>query len=219
MLIFNKDFGLGTMGDSGGSTPVVTGKYKLLQRVKDDSNHEIGTVIGFFTDANNVEYAVVCLDAQYRTNNVQWCSTSASVTNLPIYSDLVSSNIWESKETATQNTQTILDFCAKGGYTAQACSACRSVYFTINGVVYYGQLPNEIEVYEIAKNYHTIETMDPTASSYSSTNFSSGHDFLSSNQYSTSTVWRLHKMCYLNGGTKNTTSNFACPVLELPNAL
>uniref|UniRef100_UPI003865CADA hypothetical protein n=1 Tax=Methanobrevibacter sp. TaxID=66852 RepID=UPI003865CADA len=43
-----------------------TKKYNLLDRVKDDSNNEIGTVSGFFTDANNVEYAVVCLDAQYR---------------------------------------------------------------------------------------------------------------------------------------------------------
>ena len=41
----------------------VSGKYQLLERVKDDSNNEIGTVVGFQKDANDNEYAVVILDS------------------------------------------------------------------------------------------------------------------------------------------------------------
>lgn len=55
-----------TVNVSGGGS----GKYQLLQRISDDNGTGIGTVSGFFTDANNVEYAVVCLDAQYRISGV-----------------------------------------------------------------------------------------------------------------------------------------------------
>ena len=52
--------------------PMPTGKYSLLDRVVDDSNNSIGIVVGFHFDANDVEYAVVCLDAAYRLASGQY---------------------------------------------------------------------------------------------------------------------------------------------------
>ena len=48
-------------------------KYKLLDRVYEDINGDaIGTVVGFHVDANNVEYAIVALDAAYRLASGQY---------------------------------------------------------------------------------------------------------------------------------------------------
>ena len=193
-----------------------TKKYNLLDRVKDDSNNEIGTVSGFFTDANNVEYAVVCLDAQYRTEDVTWCSnTSTVVTDLPIYSGS-QWGPWEAKETATFNTQKILDFCTANGYTSGACSHCRSKSFTIDGTTYYGQVPNMLEINDIVRNHTAINIADTTASSYSSYDFSEGRLAWSSSQYSNTRAWIASKF----GAMQNTEKNgpyFVVPVLEIPN--
>lgn len=182
-----------------------------LTRVKDDNNNEIGTHICNFTDGNGNKFKVVVLDAQYRLDSTQWCSYTDLVTNMPAYQDLVTSNVWEAKETATQNTQLILDF---GSSTA--CTHCRSKSFVINGVTYYGQLPNLIEVSEIAKNYNIIETMDTSASSNPDTNFSSNRNLWSSSQAPSSSAWRLRgDTGYINSAYK-LSNLFACPVLEIP---
>lgn len=197
-------------------SPTPSGKYTLLQRISDDNGNEIGTVSGFFTDANNMEYAVVCLDAQYRNASTQWCSVRNTVTNMPLYSS--SLNAWwydNAKETATQNTQLILDYCSAGGYTSTACSHCRSKSFTIDGTTYYGQLPNMREVFDMWRHRVQIEQMDTSASSHSSTNFSSARDIWSSSQYTRRDGW-----CLTNYGDVNYYSKmnnyFACPVLEIP---
>lgn len=217
----------GTVTTNGGSSQLATDiatipttsikKYQLLDRIKDDSNNEIGTVSGFFTDANDVEYAVVCLDAQYRNASTQWCSDNNSiVTNMPVYNNLINENIWEAKETATQNTQLILDYCLAGGYTSTSCSHCRSKSFTIEGTTYYGQLPNMIEVVHLIEHYNELDMLDTSASTHSSTNFSSTHYFWSSSQSGISNCW-----CIGGNGTVyhdfKTSSLFACPVLEIPN--
>lgn len=193
-----------------------TKKYNLLDRVTDDSNNEIGTVSGFFTDANNVEYAVVCLDAQYRTEDVTWCSnTSTVVTDLPIYSGS-QWGPWEAKETATFNTQKILDFCTANSYTSGACSHCRTLSFTIDGTMYYGQLPNMVELNDIVRNHTAINIADTTASSYSSYDFSEGRLVWSSSQYSNTRAW----IASMFGAMQNTDKNgpyFVAPVLEIPN--
>jgi hypothetical protein len=203
---------IGQISGGGGS-----GKYQLLERVKDDSNNEIGTVSGFFTDANDVEYAVVCLDAQYRNSSTYWCSdNSSAITNMPEYSNLVTSNVWTSQETATENTQLILDYCSANSASSTACSHCRSKSFMIDGTTYYGQLPNIIELAEIAKHYNAIETADTTSSSYTSTNFSSGHYIWSSTQCDGFMGWYIGNTCPLQFDDKTGTF-FACPILEIPN--
>lgn len=190
------------------------GEFQLT-RFKDDTNTEIGTHFCNFTDGNGNTYKVILLDAQYRLASSKWCSYTSAVTNMPIYTDLKLSNVWEAGETATQNTQLILDFCTAGGYTSTACSHCRSKSFTIGGVTYYGQLPNILEVSYIARNYNSFDAMDTSASSQSSLNFSSARNIWSSSQFGGSEAWWLHNFGIVSSNTK-TSNNFACPVLEIP---
>lgn len=191
-----------------------SGKYQLLERIKDDNDTEIGTVSGFFTDSNNIEYAVVCLDAQYRSSSGVWCSNaSIAVTDLPIGLD---SGFWELKNTATFNTQKIIDFCNANSYTSTACSHCRSKSFTINNTVYYGQLPNAMEIVDIYKNRTNINNKDSSASTYSAQILGVNIYLWCSTQRSESQSFRMTVNGYINGTTK-TTSNFICPVLEIPN--
>ena len=203
----------------GGGSVTPSAKYKLLQRVSDDSNNEIGTVSGFFTDANDVEYAVVCLDAQYRNASTYWCSTDAKVTNMPIYNS--NYNLWwydNAMETATQNTQLILDYCSElidYGVDSTSCLHCRSQSFTIDGTTYYGQLPNMREVFDMWRHRVQIEQMDTSASSHSSTNFSSARGIWSSSQWSSN-----HGLCLFSSGSVSMDfkkeNYFTCPILEIP---
>lgn len=191
------------------------GKYSLLERISDDSNNEIGTVSGFFIDSNDVEYAVVCLDAQYRLASGAWCSNTTAVTNMPLLNSWTSS--WsECRDTATQNTTWILDFCTAQSATSIACSHCRSKSFVIDGVTYYGQLPNMKEVVDILAQRSNIENADTSASSYSSLNFSSFRSIWSSSQADASHGWVIYGFgtTYFESKTANY---FACPVLEIPN--
>ena len=195
---------------SGGSS----GKYALLDRVKDDSNNEIGTVSGFFTDANDVEYAVVCLDAQYRNLGLTWCSNSSTaVTNLPQYSN---QTLYSTTETATFNTQKILDFCIAQSATSTACSHCRNKSFIIDGTTYYGQLPNIVEVIDIYRHSATIDSMDTSINSYpnvaiSNINFTPW----SSNQFNAGNAWYLNGGGYIDTNSKTNTRD-VIPVLEIP---
>ena len=199
------------LAPEGGSS----GKYSLLERISDDSNNEIGTVSGFFTDANDVEYAVVCLDAQYRLAKGTYCSnTSTAVTDLPMYS---SWEILEAKETATFNTQKILDFCSAQSATSTACTHCRSKSFTIDGTTYYGQLPNIVELVDICKNYIAIQSADTSVSQYSSLGFPRTSDGTwSSSQCRSNTGWSV-VLYGVDSGINKTTSCFVAPVLEIPN--
>lgn len=202
--------GSGGGGGSSGTTDVP------LTRISDDNGNEIGTWYMNFEDANGNMFKVVLLDAQYRNASANWCSDkSAVVTNMPLYSDNYSSWWYDNaKETATQNTQLILDYCSAGGYTSTACSHCRSQSFTIDSVTYYGQLPNMREVFDMWRHRVQIEQMDTSASSHSSTNFSSNRFIWSSSQYSSINGWFLYNKGYVtnNGKTNNT---FVCPVLEI----
>ena len=186
-----------------------TKKYNLLDRVKDDSNNEIGTVSGFFTDANNVEYAVVCLDAQYRLSSGQYLNTQVAITGLSQYSNL---DFLETKETATFNTTATLNM---SGYTSSSCSHCRSQTFTIDGTTYYGQLPNIVELIDIFKNRTTINTADTSASSYSSLILANNKNVWSSTQYYAN-GYTLSGEGLVGYSTKSN-NNFVIPVLEIPN--
>ena len=203
---------------SGGSSGSGTGTRDVpLTRISDDNGNEIGTWYMNFADASGNEYKVVLLDAQYRNASAEWCSdTQNTVTNMPLYSS--SLNAWwydNAKETATQNTQLILDYCSAGGYTSTSCSHCRSQSFTIDGTTYYGQLPNMREVFDMWRHRVQIEQMDTSASSHSSTNFSSTRPIWSSSQCFSSNSWYLTGNGSVNNITK-ATYYFACPVLEIP---
>ena len=205
----------GTLDSSGPS-----GRYKLLDRIKDDSNNEIGTVCGFFTDANDIEYAVVCLDAQYRLASAAWSSTSGTVTNLTEYSmngaavDLIANTY---TDTATSNCDKILAWCTAGGYTSAAVSHCRSKSFVIGGITYYGQLPNLCELFYICANRAEISNADTSKSSYSSLDIATlATRTWSSSQCYSSLAWSITNNGYVNSNSK-TNSCFVAPVLEIPN--
>ena len=209
----------GTYEGSGGGGS--SGKYQLLERIKDDNNNEIGTVSGFFKDANDTEYAVVCLDAQYRVTNSAWASTRATVTNLTEYSmngaavDLIANTY---TDTATSNCDKILAWCTAGGYTSAAVSHCRSKSFVIGGTTYYGQLPNLCELFNICANRTAISNADTSKSSYSSYNIATWPQSWSSSQSSSNNAWYVHTSGVVNNYGK-TSGFFVCPVLEIPNAV
>lgn len=184
-------------------------------RFKDDSNNEIGTYIMDFTDASNNTYKVIILDAQYRASSKAWGAGNNAVTNLPLYELLTTSNIWEAKETATFNTQTIVNYCNANSVVSAAVSHCRSLSFVINGTTYYGQFPNMNELYEIGRLYNTIERMDTSASSYSNLNFSANRIIWSSSQLTGNGAWTLFNNC-ATGSKFKADSAFVCPVLEIP---
>lgn len=205
---------------SGGVTP--TGKYQLLERIKDDSNNEIGTVCGFFTDANNEEYAVVCLDAQYRKDTAAWSSGNGAVTNLAEYSmngaavDLIANTY---TDTATSNCDKILSWCTAGGYTSAAVSHCRSKSFVIGGTTYYGQLPNLCELFYICANRAEISNADTSKSSYSSLDIATlSNRTWSSSQYNSNYAWLINSYGSVIN-TNKANKYFVAPVLEIPNTL
>lgn len=204
---------VGTYEGSGGGGG--SGKYQLLQRISDDSNNEIGTVSGFFTDANDVEYAVVCLDARYRIERGDVCSSNTAITNLPSYSD---HTMWSASETSTFNTQKIIDYCTANGYTSGACSHCRSKSFTIDGTTYYGQLPNIQEGCDIMRQRTNINTLDTSATSYPDVIIpSSGQNVWSSTQAAATGNYHF----YMYGGIRSTSKfneSLTIPVIEIPNA-
>lgn len=202
--------GKALLAPEGGS-----GKYSLLERIKDDSNNEIGTVSGFFADANDVEYAVVCLDAQYRLASGVYCSNDTiEVTDLPIYDN---QTLWTSTETATFNTQKILDFCVAQSATSTACTHCRSKSFTIDGTTYYGQLPNVAELVSIFSHRIEINSADISASSYSSLVIPTGNRTWSSCQYSSSRAWIMNLNGTVNYANSKRSAYFVVPVIEIPN--
>ena len=188
----------------GGNSDTPSVKYKLLQRVIEDSNNEIGTVSGFFTDKNDVEYAVVCLDATYRNSSAQWASTTGNVTNMPLYDNWT---IWEAPETATENTTLIL-----ASKTSSACTHCRSKSFTIGGVTYYGQLPNIIELVDIARHRTAINAADTSGGSIT---IATNKNYWSSSQYNSSYSWYIEYLGRALFGGK-TGNSYVCPVLEIP---
>lgn len=200
----------------------VTGTYEggggayQLHRIRDDNNNEIGTAFMEFEDANGNKFDVVCLDAQYRSTGEVWCSYTSNVTNMPLYNSNL--NAWwydNARETATQNTQLILDYCSSNGYTSGACTYCRSKSFIIDNTVYYGQLPNMKELFEMLTNRVQIEQMDISASNYSKKNFSSKRSIWSSSQCSSSNSWGFYNSGSVSDLNK-TYSIFVAPVLELP---
>lgn len=199
---------------SGGSSPTPSGKYQLLQRVTDDSNNEIGTVCGFHTDANDVEYAVVCLDAQYRLASGQYLSVQALVTGLQQFGTQV---VWGYLDTATSNCDKILAFIDGTAYTSSAVSHCRSKSFVVDGTTYYGQLPTIVELTDVFRNRIAINTKDTSAGQYSSLVVPYAIATWSSTQANDAKGWQIKYDGTIGLINKNSDA-FVIPILELPNA-
>lgn len=200
-----------------GSGGAPAGKYQLLQRIKDDSNNEIGTVCGFHKDSNNTEYAVVCLDAQYRLYGGAFLSAEQKVTGLPLYNGPI---VWEQTESATSSCDKVIAYLTSQGLTSASVSHCRSKSFVINGITYYGQLPILREIMLIMNHLTAIKTADPTASLDPNLNFPN-RIILSCSQYSTQYIWGVTNESGQGGAGwsgKTVSSRFVCPILELPNA-
>lgn len=189
-------------GGSGGD------KYKVGDRVNDDSNNPVGTVSSIFTDGNGVRYAVVCLDAQYRSAGGQYSSSTTILHGLPAYTN---QRVWSATETATTNTTAILNTS-----TSTACSHCRSKTFTIDGISYAGQFPNLPELINIFLNRTLINDNDPTASSHNTLIIPAAKETWSSTQSGVSYAFSIRG----NGGVKENYSKsndaFVIPVLEIP---
>lgn len=198
---------------SGG--PASHKKYKLLDRVYEDINGDsIGTVVGFHVDANNVEYAIVALDAAYRLASGQYMSNNSAVTGMTNYNN---AGAYGAPETATDNCTKILAQCTTSGYTSSAVSHCRAQSFTIAGDTYAGQLPTIMELLKILECREAVNTADPTASTYSSLIIPNNQNMWASTQYLSTAAWCV----FSNGVTSNynrPSSYFVAPVLEIPNA-
>lgn len=182
-------------------------KYKVGDRVNDDSDNPVGTVSSIFTDGNGNRYAVVCLDAANRLESGRF--SEVAVTGIPIYQN---QTVWSASETAKTNTDAIL---AAGASTA--CSHCRSKSFTIGGVSYYGQLPNLNELTQIFVQRAIINNQDPTASSYSSLIIPTDATYIwSSTLYSSDYYnWGINSQGVCTWIPK-TNNGFVTPVLEIP---
>lgn len=203
---------IGSIPSGGGSS----GKYQLLDRVIgiEYESEEVGTVVGFFTK-NNVEYAVVCLDAVFRQSGVFSAST-AQIPNLPIYNNIYSSNIWGATETGTENTEIILN--------SQMSQNLSDMYNRVRIFIegdgeYHGVLPNIQEAVMIAKYYAQIENKDTSSGGV---RFNEAKTLWTSNQlsYSTTyTMWTITDKGYANGNLRKNQNPGAvfCPVLEIPN--
>ena len=187
------------------------GKYQLFERIVDDNENEIGTVSGFFTDSNNNEYAVVCLDAQYRLdNNAYWDQSQASIPNLPIYDKIA--NALSATETATQNCNWIV-----AATTSGAVEFCRTKYFTIDGTTYYGQLPNLAELVEIVIHKTHINSLDPTLEDYPGVAVGGTKSLWSSTKYGVLYAYCINSLQVASAQINNTALN-PLPILELPNS-
>lgn len=191
-------------------------KYKLLDRVYEDINGDsIGTVVGFHFDANNVEYAIVALDAAYRLASGQYMSSNSGViTGMTSYGN---ASVYGAKETATDNCDKILAQCTTSGYTSSAVSHCRAQTFTIVGDTYAGQLPTIMELLKILEFREAVNTADPTATANPTLIIPNSQYMWASTQFSGSSVWRVNTW----GGTDTsgrTANCFVAPVIEIPNA-
>lgn len=193
---------------------VSSGKYQLLQRVKDDSNNEIGTVVGFHYDANNTEYAVIALDAQFRLSSGLYLSDNVAITDLPQYTN---PSVYGAKETATFNCDKILATATAQSLTSTAVSHCRSKTFTIDSVQYAGQLPTLMELLKILEFMTKVNAADTSASQYSSLVLSTSISYWSSSQGPATSGWDVTNAGRTANGIKSNTY-FVAPVLEIPNA-
>lgn len=199
------------IGESGEPTP---GGTILHQYDRVDNK---ATVAGFWTDGNGQRYAVCVVDAQYRSWGQMW-SESDEDTLLPNYSS--SSEALASGESGTYNTDTILNNYTATDYEAfnVARNACT---VTVDNKTFTSCLPNLKELDMLYQDRNTLDTYDPTLSSYSQNSLSSwnigGNSYYicwSSTEAKLNAGWSLE-----SGSLKKYTKYYAfgvIPVIEIP---
>ena len=198
---------------SGG--PASHKKYSLLDRVYEDVNGDsIGTVVGFHYDANNVEYAIVALDAAYRLASGEYMSTNSSVTGMTSYGN---AGAYGAKETATDNCDKILAQYATSGYTSSAVSHCRAQTFTVAGTQYAGQLPTIMELLKILGFREAVNTADTTAAANPTLVIPNTQYMWASTQANSNDAWCIYDDGRAAGIARRVAA-FVAPVLEIPNA-
>ena len=223
-------------------------KYNLYDRITDDNNVDIGIVTGFFTKnveghdlpSEYTEYAIVCLNAQYRieNNNSNAIYCTSTVSNQKYYTTI--EDVWNTTDTATEINDAL--------YTEKSTDAVAINYlrtnfsFTIEGNVYKPQVPNIPELYSILNNFTIINNSDPTASSYPAKTLKTGtqlgavppsfpesQDGYRScqfvNNWQTISCWACgiignQGISHIDGPSSGSNVYaFVVPVLELPNQI
>lgn len=197
---------------------VSSGKYQLLQRIKDDSNNDVGIVVGFHT-YNNVEYAVVCLDCTYRnTDNYQlYSDTNTDIVGLPGYPN---NDAYDAPETATYFCDYILNFATEHGQSSTGISQARTLSFVIDGNTHYGQVPTLKEMLMIFMNRTAINTNDPSViqgSPIIPERYNVRAYLCSTPMDSSYGAWNWSYYCTPGNGPRTEFFQLL-PILELPNA-
>lgn len=209
MFVVGNDKTKGTPAVVTPITPVEP--YPLLSRVKDDSNNDIGCVVGYYTDSNNQKYAVVCINKGYRPGSSSWGVNGVSIEGLPSY---LGAQVLASTESATFNCDKILAQATASSTTAPSVTSCRNLSFTINNVTYYGQLPNVPELVLIIQNATAINNSDPS---------SSGSPISQTSAYWASNILNGNYRWDVGGASSNcvnaeygTGTKNIVPILEIP---
>ena len=194
---------------SGGGSPATV--LHLYDRVDGKA-----TVAGFWTDGNGQRYAV---DAAYRSGSgMGWGkSIDTPLPNCSAYDTALAAG-----ESGTWNTDTILDNYTPTNYPAFnfARNACT---VSVDNQTFVSCLPNLKELDTLYKDKNTLDTYDPTLSSYSSRSLSGfkcgGTDGLwSSTEFSTYAPWAMgYRGNYTNATPKDNDSFFGIiPIIEIP---
>ena len=177
----------------------------------------IATVVGQYNSNDGKKYMFALLDSTYYTKTAWATDLAYSDTGLPNYE---SSPIYQNKESATYNTDYILNRYASN-LKREAFQHCRNAgNLTFNGQLYQFQLPNAYEVQQIYENRAKLYELDPTTSTNTSYNlanwnFNGTYDLWSSNECTSYNSWRLDS----NGSWGNYSKSAAygvVPIIEIP---
>ena len=134
---------------SSGGQPAPSEKYPLYSRVKDDTSTNIGTVSGYFYDGNGKKYVAVVLDNGYFTGDL--LSANHQIPGLTNY---YGTTVYTETETATYANNCFL--AELGTSYTSVITSVRELSYYIGGVQYFAQVPNFIEMLQMASGVNKI---------------------------------------------------------------